>query len=215
MEQMGFEKEVDFVSCYAPVPDFHFPDRIETIAERVRQRGVLRVKTFANKSELKAWAPRIGKTYNDSFIRNWEYHPLTEREVKFVVDTVVTVADPQLIKIILHEDDVVGFLFAFADITPALQRSRGRLLPFGLPDMLLEMRRSNWITVNGTGILEEFQGHGGNALMYNEMERTVRQRNFEHAEMTQVAETAVQMRRDLINLGGKPYKNHRIFRKSI
>ncbi len=215
MEQMGFEKEVDFVSCYAAVPEFRFPDRIGEIADHVRKRGTLRVKRFANKRELVQWAPRIGRTYNQSFIRNWEYYPLTDREVKFVVDTVVTVADPNLIKIILHNDDVVGFLFAFADVTPALQRSRGRLLPFGLPDMLLEMRRSKWITVNGVGILEEFQGHGGNALMYNEMEKTVRQRNFEHAEMTQVAETAVNMRRDLINLGGKPYKNHRIFHKSI
>jgi hypothetical protein len=33
--------------------------------------------------------------------------------------------------------------------------------------------------------------------------------------MTQVAETAVQMRQDLINLGGKPYKNHRVYRRMI
>jgi hypothetical protein len=27
-----------------------------------------------------------------------------------------------------------------------------------------------------------------------------------------VAETAVQMRKDLINVGGRAYKNHRVFR---
>jgi hypothetical protein len=30
-----------------------------------------------------------------------------------------------------------------------------------------------------------------------------------------VAETAVQMRKDLKTVGGKEYKNHRVYRKSI
>jgi hypothetical protein len=82
-------------------------------------------------------------------------------------------------------------------------------------DLFLEMRRTKWVSVNGTGILPEFQGRGGNALMYSEMEKTVGEFDFQHIDMTQVAETAVQMRQDLINLGGKPYKNHRIYRKNI
>jgi hypothetical protein len=43
------------------------------------------------------------------------------------------------------------------------------------------------------------------------MEKTLRGSGFEHADFTQVAESAVQMRRDLENLGGKAYKNHRVF----
>ena len=34
---------------------------------------------------------------------------------------------------------------------------------------------------------------------------------LKHGELTQVAESATQMRKDLINLGVKPYKNHRIY----
>ena len=52
-------------------------------------------------------------------------------------------------------------------------------------------------------------------LLYAEMGKTVRDFGFDHAEMTQVAETAVDMRNDLINLAGTPYKNHRVFRKKI
>jgi hypothetical protein len=78
------------------------------------------------------------------------------------------------------------------------------------------MRRTNWVSLNGAGILPEFQGYGGNALMYSEMEKTIRSyTQFEHAELTQVAETAVQMRKDLENIGGKPYKNHRVYQHSI
>jgi len=80
---------------------------------------------------------------------------------------------------------------------------------------LLEKRRTKWVSLNGIGILPEFHGRGGNALLYSEMENTIREFNFMHSDLTQVAETAVQMRQDLINVGGKPYKNHRVYAKKI
>lgn len=215
LETMGFEKEVDFLSCYASTITFTMPERIHRIADRVQERGVLRAKQFKNKRELLAWAPRIGQAYNKAFVDNWEYYPLTEREIDFVVGNIMTVANPKLIKVIVHGEDVVGFLFAFPDISAALQRSGGRLFPLGIIDILLELKRTKWVAVNGIGILSQFQGHGGNALLYSEMEKTVFGYNFEHVDLTQVAETAVQMRNDLINLGGKPYKNHRVFRRAL
>ncbi len=215
LTSLGFEKEVDFVSCYLNANDFRLPERVHHIADRVQQRGSLTVKRFASKKELRAWAQRIGKAYNQAFVNNWEYVPLTENEVNFVLENMLTVADHRLIKIITHGEDVVGFLFGWPDLSAALQRAHGRLLPLGILDILLEMRRTKWIALNGAGILPEFQGRGGNALLYSEMEKTILDYKFEHADLTQVAETAAQMRQDLINLGGKSYKNHRVYHRTL
>jgi GNAT superfamily N-acetyltransferase len=211
VEALGFEKEVDFVSCYVSADTFQIPERVHRIVERIRKRKNLIIHTFRKKSELRAWADRIGKTYNDTFVENWEYYPLTDREIQFVLDELLMVANPQLIKIITHEEQVVGFILSFPDVSAALQRARGHLFPFGIVDLLLEMRRTKWIALNGAGILPEFQGLGGTALLQVEMEKTVREFGFEHAELTQVAETAVQMRRELEDIGGQPYKNHRVY----
>jgi hypothetical protein len=206
---------VDFVSCYLNPETFHLPERIHRIAERVEKRGTLRVERFRNKRHLVAWAGRIGEAYNKTFVQNWEYYPLSEREVKFVVDNLLIIADYRLIKVITHQDELVGFLFGFPDVSAALQRAHGHLLPFGLPDLLLDMRRTKWVSLNGVGILPEFQGMGGNALMYNEIEKTVHDFHFREAELTQVAESARQMRHDLENVGSKPYKNHRVYGRKI
>jgi hypothetical protein len=173
------------------------------------------VKRFRNKRELLKWASRIGKTYNDTFINNWEYYPLSQREIDYVVGEILAIADPRLIKIILHGEDVVGFLFGFADVSAAIQRSKGRLFPFGIIDILIDMKRTKWAALNGAGILPEFQGRGGNALLYSEMEKTIHEFGFKHADLTQVAESAVQMRHDLDSLGGEAYKNHRVFIREI
>lgn len=216
LEAQGFEKEVDFVSCYLPADQFKIPERVQKIAERVMQRGHLEVKRFKNKKEMLKWADRIGQAYNHAFVNNWEYYPLTKREVDFVVENIMTVADHRLIKIIVNGENVVGFLFAFHDVSAALQRAKGKLFPFGLPDLLLEMRRTQTVAVNGMGILPEFQGHGGNALLYYAMGKTLLEfQQFIHVEMTQVAESTEQMRADLKNLNGVEYKNNRVYHKTL
>lgn len=216
VEAQGFTKEVDFVSCYLPADSFKIPERVERIARRTMERGHLETKRFKNKKEMLNWAARIGEAYNKAFVYNWEYYPLTQREIDFVVENIMVVADHRLIKIITYGEEVVGFLFAFPDVSAALQRAGGRLFPFGLLDLLLEMKRTKTVAVNGMGILPEFQGHGGNAMLYYEMGRTLLEFNqFSHVEMTQVAETTEQMRADLKNLNGVEYKNHRVYRKTL
>ena len=214
-EEAGFEKEVDFISHYIKTADFKMPERVHRIADRVRQRQNLRVLRFKSKRELRRWADRIGRTYNETFINNWEYVPLTDAEIKFVVDNIMLVANPKLIKIIVQEEAVVGFAFGWPDVSAAMQRSKGKLLPFGIVDLLLEMRRTKFLAANGMGLLPEFQGRGANALLYSEMENTLTEFGFTHCELTQVAESAEQMRKDLETLGGDPYKNHRVFKKTL
>jgi hypothetical protein len=215
MENMGFEKEVDFISCYLPKDRFRIPDKMREVARRVEERGKFRVLHFRNKSELVRQSKKIGEAYNKSFVQNWEYWPMTEREIQFTVDAVLMVAVPSLIKLIAYNDDIVGFFFGFPDISRALQRHNGQLNPISIADFLLELKRTDMIAMNGAGVLPEYQGRGGNALMYYEMEKTLLDSRYRHGELTQVAESAVQMRKDLIIAGGQPYKNHRVFRRAV
>ncbi|NIM95548.1 MAG: hypothetical protein GTO18_17765 [Anaerolineales bacterium] len=215
VEELGFRKEVDFVSCYLGADRFKLDERVHRIAERAARRSGFRVLRFKSKKQLRSWATKIGETYNRTFVDNWEYYPLTEHEITFVTDNLLGVADPKLIKIITKDDNVIGFLFGFPDISAAIQRNRGKVFPFGIFDLLLEMRRTRWIDLNGAGVLPEYHGRGGNALLYSEMEKTIHESNFLHAELVQVAESAVQMRRDLENVGGVPYKNHRVYVRDV
>jgi hypothetical protein len=218
VEAAGFSKEVDFVSCYLPMDTFRIPEKVREVARRVEERGKFKVLNFKNKPELLRYVKQIGEAYNKTFINNWEYWPMTEREIKYIVDTIVMIAIPQLIKLIMYNDEIVGFLFGFPDISAALQRHNGNVAiwnAISIADLMIEMRRTKWISFNGAGVLPEFHGRGGNALMYAEMEKTMDSFHYTHGELTQVAETAVQMRKDLITAGGQAYKNHRVYTREI
>ncbi len=216
LETLGFEKEVDFVSCYLHHDHFTVPERVKEVARRVKDRGTFVVHSFKSKRiMIRDWADKIGIAYNKTFVNNWEYYPLSQNEIDLLVKNLMQVIDHRLIKIITHNDEIVGFLLAFPDITSALQRHHGRITPTAIIDIMLEMKRTKWVSLNGAGVLPEYHGRGGNALMYYEMEKTMKDFGFIHGELTQVAETAVQMRKDLISVGGQPYKNHRVYHRKI
>lgn len=214
-ESAGFVKIVDWVSSYVNFPDFKMPEKIRTVAERVKQKGRFKVHKFTSKREVKKWAWQIGQAYNNSFVNNWEYFPLSDKEIKFVLDDIMVVAVPELIKVITYDDKVVGFLLAFPDISSALQKHKGQLNPLSILAYLRELKKTDWISFNGIGILPEYQGFGGNALLMSEVFDTANSFHFQHGELTQIAETATQMRKDLENLGVHPHKNHRVYGREI
>jgi len=216
VENLGFIKVVDFVSSYIQPQDFQLPTKVHKAADLAKKRGTFRVLDFKNKAELRKWGERIGQAYNKAFVDNWEYYPLSQREIDFVVDNVMTIVDPNLIKVIVKDDEVVGFVFPFPDVSAAMQKNKGKLGVFHIVRLLSEVKKTNWISFNGVGILPQFQGLGGNAVMYAELEKSMHQNTqFVHSELTQVAETAVQMRKDLKNLGVQFYKNHRVYQRKI
>jgi len=216
VENLGFTKVVDFVSSYVQPQKFQCPPKVRKAAVIAQKRGTFQVLDFKNKRELKAWSGRIGDAYNKAFVNNWEYYPLSQREIDFVVDNVMTIVDPDLIKIIVKDGEVVGFVFPFPDVSAAMQKNKGKLGPIAILRLLIEIKRTPWISFNGVGILPEYQGLGGNAIMYAELEKSMHQNSqFIHSELTQVAETAEQMRKDLINLGVQFYKNHRVYQRDL
>jgi GNAT superfamily N-acetyltransferase len=217
VENYGFVKEVDFVSSYAKLSEFILPEKVKKAIEISKKRGSLTVKSFKTKKEILAWKDKLRDAYNKSFLKNWEYYPLSDRELKFVVDNAIGFVIPEIVKFILDKDgETVGFVLPFPDASAAMQKNKGKLGPIEILRLMRELKRTEWLDFNGIGILPEFQGMGGNALLMEALESAARsQPRFVHAELTQVAETATQMRKDLANLGVRFYKNHRVYKKEL
>jgi hypothetical protein len=217
-ENVGFEKEVDFNSYYVSVPDFVMPERVAQLAARIEQRRGLRVRNFKSKSEIRGAVAEIVDTYNRTFTENWEYVPVTRAEADAVASQMLQVTRPELVKVIVNGDgQLVGFLLAFINVGRALQRCKGRLFPFGWIGVLRELQTTEYLDVNGMGILEEYRGLGGNVIMYHELYKSVHQggEQFKHADLTQMADFVVRMLSDANTLGGNRYKVHRVYRKVL
>jgi len=159
IERAGYRRQRDFYSAYLP-GNVAIPERVRSIAEKMMARRGFAIKTFSDKRELSAWVPRIVQLYNDAFVDNWEFNPITDAEAKVIGERLVAIADPKLIKLVMKGDDIAGFLFGFPDISKGIRRARGRIWPIGWLWLLRDMRRTKWIDLNGAGILAPYRGLG-------------------------------------------------------
>jgi hypothetical protein len=216
LEAEGFTKLRDQFSMYIAAADFRLPERVSRVAEIAMKRGSFEVPELRSKKDLVRRAASIGRVYNDSFQAHGdEFYPLSEKEIRQITSDLVTVADPTLIKLLVHKGEIAGFLFGFPDLSAALQRSHGRITPWGIVDLLLEYRRTRWLIVNGAGILPHYQRLGGNALLYHMLEKIASRKRFLHVDAVQIAETTELMLADIKTLGGKIYKVHRIYQRPL
>ncbi|HET7011719.1 MAG TPA: hypothetical protein VFI11_13165 [Anaerolineales bacterium] len=212
--QQGFEVAGEILSGYLGA-NIQFPERIHAIAERAMRRRGLRIASYRTRNDLKILALHLGRLYNASLGSSPGNVPLTAEEIQGIADQMVRFADPRLIKVVLQGDEAVGFLFAYPDVSAALQRNRGRLFPFGWLDLLLEMRRTQWININGAGMLASDRGLGGTAILFSEMFKSVRDGGFRHADLVQVGVENLPMQRELRSFGVDFYKMHRMYRRKL
>ena len=214
VESAGFLPHGDTVSGHID-RSFQLPEKIPIAARAVQERKGLRIQRFRSRADLRAFVPKLKGLYNDALEGTEGNCPLTDDEAKMMAGQILWFANPRLIKLILKGDELAGFLFAYPDISAAVQRTRGRLWPLGWIDLLLELRRTKWANINGAGILPRFRGQGATALLYNELNDSIREGGFEHADIVQIGVDNERMQNELSSLHVDFYKMHRMYRKKI
>ncbi len=218
-ENWGFELEERVYSGYLDVIEAraNFPQKVLAFADKIKQRYGFEVKTFSSKRELRKFvAPRLADVYNRTLTHIAGDPPIPKEQVDPIAESVLIIADPDMLKFIMKGDEIVGFLFCFVDISNGIRKARGRLFPFGLFHILRDFRRTDWLNMNGMGILPEYQGFGGPALMYAELYKTLRDHTqFKHADLVQVSEFNSKSLNELKRFGVEVYKTHHIYRKSL
>jgi len=214
LEGLGFRKHVDLLSMDLPPATFRLPERVSAIAGKVLERGRFQVLRFRSKRDLSRVADRVAELYNATLADHLEDYPLSPEELQQVKKDLLVIADPHLAKILAYDGQIVGYLFAFPDLSAALQKNQGRLGPVELLRLLRGMKASDGLIINGMGILSHYQRLGGNALLYSELEKTVADRTFRSAELVQVSERTELMLRDIQTLGARVCKVHRIYERS-
>ena len=215
IDAQGFVKQADAVSGYLGA-NIEFPERIHELADRIASRRGLCVTRYKKRSDLRALIPKLKELYNNALRGTSGNSPLTGDEINALANQLLWFADPRLIKIVMKDDQPIGFLFAYPDISAALQKTNGKIFPFGWVTLLRELKRTDWVNINGAGLLPEYRGSGGTAILYSEIFRSVRDSGqFKHAEIVQIGLENEAMQRDMENFGIDFYKTHRTYVKNL
>ena len=211
IESVGFQPERDAVSGYLGT-DLEFPLRIHELAERIAERRGLRIARYRTRQDLRALIPKLKDLYNSALRGTGGNAPITDDEADAMASQLLWFSDPRLVKIVMKGDEPVGFLMAYPDISAALQKTKGRVFPFGWITLLREFKRTDWVNLNGMGLIPEYRGSGGTAILYSEIFKSATETGqFNHGEVVQIGMENAKMQREMENFGIDLYKMHRTY----
>jgi len=183
--------------------------------QKVKERSGFWVKRFETKQELLDVVQDIRHVYNGAFEGSEGFSPVTEEEIVVIAKRLLSLADPRLIKLVYKEDQIIGFLFSYPNICRGLQKTNGRMLPFGWFHILREFKTTKYMDTNGIGILPEYQGLGPTAVIYTELEKTFQEFDFEHIETVQTREDNIASLGESSHFVMDWVKTHRVYEQNL
>jgi GNAT superfamily N-acetyltransferase len=184
MEALGFEKEVDWQQVRIRIPE-EVPARYARTAQYAREQIGLTVKKCSKRELLGECGQQVFRLFNAAYAPIFGFSELSPRQVNSFLRKYLVLIDTRLIPVVFNkEGEIVGAAVTMASLVEALQKSRGRLLPFGWWHLLrsMKLKHEGCAEMLLVAVRPDYQGLGVNALFFDDLIPVFNKYGFRWAE---------------------------------
>jgi GNAT superfamily N-acetyltransferase len=215
LDQLGYRKAVDWVEYELKV-EKEPPEKVTRAAKKVLKRNNLRLVDIRRKSDLLAYVPQLFNLINEEYSHLYGTLPLTDAEMQHYTDAYFGFIDPDYVPFIVNEDDeMVAFGVTIPSLSKALQKSRGRLLPFGWWPLLRALRNNDRADLYLVAVKKRYQGQGLTLVMMEHIYRVFAEHGITIAESNPELETNVDIQGQWKLMEKRQHKRRRVFIKKL
>jgi GNAT superfamily N-acetyltransferase len=172
LEQFGYQKDVDWLQFEIPVPE-KISDKFTRMRDIVLTRNRLRLAEFKSKKAVLMYGKGLFESLNRSYEKLYGVVELTDRQIDSYIRQYLGFVNPDFIKLILNEkEEVVAFAIAMPRLTDALQKTGGRLFPFGFIRLLWALKHPKELVFYLIGVRPDYQNRGIDSVLLTELYKT-------------------------------------------
>lgn len=170
MTRLGFEKECDWLQ-YKMVANHGVPDKARRVSKLVKERYNLHIGSLDKLKKDKELVRKFFRVYNESFAETvLNFIPLTDEEIEEEAASVMPfITDKASCMLLDENNDIVAFGISFPTLSPALQKAKGSLFPFGWWHLWRALHNYETTDLMVNGAAPEWQNKGVSAVYYEEM----------------------------------------------
>ena len=172
---LGYEKECDWVQ-YKIAADQPLQEKITRIAGLLKQRYNLHEGSLNKLKKDKKMVRYFFDVYNESFAKSvYNFIPFTKEEIDEEAKEVLSYVSDKTSSIIFDDnEELVGFGITFPTISPALQKAKGHLFPFGWFHLLKAMFKYDTVDLMINGATPKWQNTGVSSIYHCAMSEKYR-----------------------------------------
>ncbi|MEY3248494.1 MAG: hypothetical protein RL742_537 [Bacteroidota bacterium] len=215
VERRGYAKKLDCLDYRIDLLR-DVPPEYARICERVQRNLPYTLIQFQNKRQLRPWIVPVFQLMNETYKELYGFVPLDEQEMQETADRYLPILDPRFVKVVAdNRGNLASFMLGLPNMTPGIQRARGRIFPFGWWHILRAARRSTQLDLLLGAVAAPLRGRGLDILMGWNMIESARKAGMHTMESHLILETNKPMRAEFERMGAQPIKRFRIWEKPL
>ena len=226
IEQLGFEKEVDWVERKVMVPTADAQAdaaKYIRVAELSSKRYNLHMRRFKSHKEILEaadgqYVQKIFDVINRSYANLYGYSQMNERQIKQYADTYLPFLDTRLLAVVEDENnEPIAVGICMGSLSYALQKAHGKLFPFGWWHLAkaVYIKPAPVLDMLLIGVLPEWQNKGVNALLFAEIIPVAQKMGFVWAETHVQLEDNEKSQVQWAHLDCTIHKRRRCYKKDL
>lgn len=219
MEKLGLVKSADWVEMKIYIPD-EVPEKHKRISNIIQQRYNLHIRKLKSKKEVRETGigHEIFRLINDAYTPLFGYSRMTEKQIDQYVNMYVPVLDLRMVTLVENEqNELVAVGISMSSLSRALQKAKGKLLPFGWFHLLkaLMWKRPKVLDLLLVAVRPDYQGKGANALLFTDLIPVYQKLGYEYAESNPELELNDKVQNQWQYFKTEQHKRRRCFKGEI
>jgi len=169
LEKLGYQKDVDWLQFEFDVPE-KVPEKLERYASIVAERYHLHPLKVKTNKELLPYINDMFSVFQEAYAELYGFNLLTERQIEAYINQYLGFIRPEFVSFILDSNErMVAFGVSVPSLAKAMQKSKGKLFPFGFYHLLKALKKNDTIDLYLIGFRKEYQNKGVNAMVFSEL----------------------------------------------
>lgn len=214
----GLTKDADWIEIQV-YPPTCCPERLNRIAEIVKERSKVRVDKVKNAREL---VRKYGIEYMDvidiAYQKLYNFQPMTIKQKNYYKDMYFPILNFDFVTLVVNDkDEVVGVGVGMPDISEPLRKCGGHLFPFGWYHVLKALKAKQMDAFNFLliAVRPDYQDKGINALFFQDQIPYINKYKIKRLETTAILETNTKNIANFTQFNHKMHKRRRAYIKQI
>lgn len=217
IEKAGYTKDSDWVEFVMEVPA-EIPEKYNRIADIVKRKYGLKVLKYSNRSRIKQeYGHALFNLINDAYKNLYQYSPLTDRQIDKYINDYLNLLNLDLLTLIIDKErKLVGVGISMPSMSRALQKSGGKMFPFGWYHLLKGLKGVNdRVDLLLVAVTPEYQNKGVNALLFQDLIPQYIKYGYRFAESNPEMETNAKVQSQWEYFKHRQHRRRRSFYKNL
>ncbi len=214
LEAMGYRKDLDSIEFEITTPE-RIPEKALQLEKYVLERNKLRL--VEGKKNLYPYAKKMFELVNEGYSGQiYGFVELTKEEVDVYIKEYYGFLDADYVNFIIDErEELIAFGIAMPSLSRALQKSRGRLFPFGFIHLLLALKFPKHLDFLLVAVRSDYKAKGIPAILMTEITRNCQKNGIRTSETNPENETNSRMHAFWKYYPARQHKRRRFYIKTI